>query len=139
MAISRTAPPFPVPECLKVEPENITIHFKLRDCEFMEFEETIDKSTATVYDLMWAVSKHHGETIYPDSVHIYTTESGLKQKSDDKKESGGKQESGAKQDSSELTDITQKISELIGIDTFYYDYDPVDGSLLIIPQNEKPI
>lgn len=114
----RSSSPYPVPDFLKVEPDFIDIHFKLRDCQFMEYNDKIDKTTGTVYDLMWSVSKHHGNTITTDSVRIY------QKISDDNYKL--------------LTDITQKISDLGDVDTFYYDYDPVEGSLLIIPTSEKP-
>lgn len=103
----------PPPNILYQPPDMFTVTFKLRDCEFMEFQESLDRNEATVYDLMYAISKHHGETISPDKVQIY-----VKVTDDEYRP---------------ITDLTKKLSELEGIDIYYYDFDPINGSLLIIP------
>ena len=98
-----------LPEVLQVRPAVFNFTFKLRDCAFMEFKEPLDRNASTVYDLMYTVAKHHGNTIEPDKVQIF------------KEASGGEP----------LTNITQKLSELEGVNVFYYDFTPVGGSELV--------
>jgi hypothetical protein len=79
----------------------------------MEFHQDMDLSKSTVYDLMYLAAKHHGDTIEADKVSIF-----LKMSDDEFRP---------------LNDITMKLSEIVGDNVFYYDFDPVNGSLLIIP------
>ncbi|OHS94004.1 hypothetical protein TRFO_11501 [Tritrichomonas foetus] len=115
-SMSQAPPASNVPSILQTPCEMFEYTFQLRDCKLMYFRETLDKYTSTVYDLMYAVSKKHGETIEADKVRIYT------KVTDDEYRP--------------VTEITKKLTEFEGVDTFYYDFDPVKGSLLIIP-NEK--
>ncbi|KAK8887890.1 hypothetical protein M9Y10_038949 [Tritrichomonas musculus] len=105
-----------IPSILQAPVENVDYTFQLRDCKLMVFHEVLDKNSSTVYDLMYAVAKKHGDTIEPDKVQIFT------KVNDDEYRP--------------INDISQKLSELEEIDTFYYDFTPISGSLLIIP-NEK--
>lgn len=105
------------PGFLDVVPEPVDITFKLRDCEFMEFQKTLDRSIATVYDLMYTVSKQHGGTVSPEDVSIY-----VKVTDDEYRP---------------VIDFTKKISDFDGLEVFYYDFTPVSGSLLIIPNKDS--
>lgn len=105
-----------IPSILQAPVEMVDYTFQLRDCKLMVFHELLDKNSSTVYDLMYAVSKKHGDTIEPDKVQIF------KKINDDEFEL--------------LKDISEKLSNYEGVDTFYYDFTPISGSLLIIP-NEK--
>ena len=114
--IGRSEPMNPIPEVLRFEPQNMDVTFKLRDCPFMEFHVELDRNVATVYDLMYSVAKHHGDTIEPDKVLIFIKVS--------------------EADFKPLSDLTQKILELEGVNEFYYNFDPIDGGLLVIPPDK---
>ena len=105
-----------IPSILQAPVDMVDYTFQLRDCKLMVFHELLDKNASTVYDLMYAVSKKHGDTIEPDKVQIFT------KVNDD--------------EFNPLKDISEKLSDFEGVDTFYYDFTPISGSLLIIP-NEK--
>jgi hypothetical protein len=79
----------------------------------MEFHVDLDRNIATVYDLMYSVARHHGGTIETDKVRVF-------QKVSD-------------EEFHFLEDFTQKLSVIEACDVFYYDFDPVSGSLLVIP------
>lgn len=111
-----SAPASDLPSILQTPMELVNYTFQLRDCKLMIFHETLDKNTSTVYDLMYSVSKKHGDTIETDKVQMY-----MKVNDDEYRP---------------LKDITQKLSNFDDVDTFYYDFNPIFGSLLIIP-NEK--
>lgn len=104
-----------VPSILQAPVEMVDYTFQLRDCKLMIFHELLDKNASTVYDLMYSVSKKHGDTIEPDKVQIF-----IKKNEDEY---------------TPLNDISEKLSDFEE-DTFYYDFIPISGSLLIIP-NEK--
>ena len=112
----RPKPVSNIPEVLQLPVENIDFTFKLRDCPFMEFKYELDRNASSVYDLMYAVAKHHGDTIEADKVQIY-----IKVSEDDLKP---------------LNDITERLSHYPDVDVFYYNFDPIDGSLLIIPPDK---
>lgn len=105
-----------VPGLLDVVPDVVDITFKLRDCEFMEFKHPLDRSTSTVYDLMYSVAKQHGDTMSPEGVGIY-----VKENDDDFKP---------------VADFARKLADFNGLDVFYYDFNPIAGSLLIIPSGD---
>jgi hypothetical protein len=105
-----------IPEVLKKPDDYIDITFKLRDCPFIEFHRDMDKGRTTVYDLMAIACEHHGETIEPDKVRIFVKVSDKEYRP--------------------LPDFTKKLTEVECADVFYYDFDPVKGSLLIIPPDK---
>lgn len=105
-----------LPEVLQVPVDMINFCFKLRDCPFMEFHCELNKNDATVYDLMYAVAKHHGDTIEADKVQIY-----IKISDDEFRPLG---------------ELTKKLTDVENVDVFYYNFDPVDGSLLIMPHEK---
>jgi hypothetical protein len=114
MATASPTPPLPLPAVLQKPPDVVSISFKLRDCPFVDFHVDLDKGNSTVYDLMDEAAKHHGGTVEADKVRIFV------KVSDDEFQP--------------LTDLTLKLSLIEGSgDVFYYDFDPVSGSLLIIP------
>jgi hypothetical protein len=114
MATASPTLPIPVPAVLQKPPDIVSMQFKLRDCPFADFNVDIDRGSATVFDLMDEVSKHHRRTVEADKVQIFV------KISDDEFQL--------------LPDITMKLSLVEGPgDVFYYDFNPVSGSLLIIP------
>lgn len=102
-----------LPDVLQVPVEMVDFTFKLRDCPFMEFHSDLDRNASTVYDLMYTVAKHHGYTIEADKVQIYIKVSD--------------------EEFRPITELTKKLSDIEPVNVFYYNFDPVDGSLLIIP------
>ncbi|EAY00787.1 hypothetical protein TVAG_231270 [Trichomonas vaginalis G3] len=113
-------------------PDPIDVQFNLRECPFITFKKRVDRTTASIYDLMYIVSKHHGGTVCPEDVHI------LIKVTDD--------------EFRPVTDFTQRLSEFDKPTNehpeeeqnapdliFYYDFTPVSGSLLTIPKldNQK--
>jgi len=104
------------PKTIQIEPIPIVMTFRLRDCEFVEFQRTFDKNVSTVYDMMSAIAEKHGNTVPTDKVTIYQkiADGSLKP----------------------ITEFTQPLSE-IEATNFYYDFEPVSGSLLIFT-NKSP-
>lgn len=113
-----------------VAPDPIDVQFHLRECPFISFKKRLDNSTATVYDLMYTVSKHHGGTVSPEEVHIF-----IKVNEDEFRP---------------VEDFTIKLSNYEpkpntedeeGAEStcleFYYDFTPVSGSLLTIPKPDN--
>ncbi|EAY20796.1 hypothetical protein TVAG_391800 [Trichomonas vaginalis G3] len=108
-------------------PEPIDVQFHLRECPFISFKKRLDLSSATIYDLMYTVSKHHGGTVSPEEVHVF-----IKENEDNYKP---------------IEDFTIKLSTFqpkpgtdedadpdVNILEFYYDFTPISGSLLKIPK-----
>jgi len=73
--MSAMSPPTPspsaLPEVLQTPADLVDFTFKLRDCPFVEFKLQLDRNESTVYDLMYSVAKHHGDTIEADKVEIF--------------------------------------------------------------------
>lgn len=114
------APVSQEPGLLDVIPDPADITFHLRFCKFMYFTKRFDRAVAKVFDLMYAVSEHHGGTVLPENVLIFTRKPGAKE--DDESESSF----------IPVTDFTKSLEDFEE-SVFYYDFDPVSGSLLTIP------
>ena len=114
------APVAQEPELLAPTPDPVEITFYLRFCKFMYFTQKIDRAVAKVYDLMYAVSEHHGRTILPENVLIFTRKPDTKEEEEN--------------ESSfiPVTDFTKSLEDFEET-SFYYDFDPIAGSLLTIP------
>ena len=105
-----------IPDVLQLPVDKVDFVFKLRDCQFMEFTQELDRNACSVYDLMYTVAKYHGDTIEADKVQIY-----IKVSEDELKP---------------LDDLTEPLSHYPDVSEFYYNFDPIDGSLLIIPPDK---
>jgi hypothetical protein len=119
MATASPTPGILLPPVLQKPPDVVSISFKLRDCPFVDFHIDLDRGNSTVYDLMDEVAKHHGGTVEADKVQVFVKL--------------------ADEEFRQLTDLTMKLSLVEGPgDVYYYDFNPVSGSLLIIPPEKNP-
>ena len=105
-------PPSLIPTPL--EPDIVEVNFQLKGCPFNDFKKRFDRSVATVYDLMFAVSKQHGNTVLPEDVQIFIP-------------------TGIPGQEKEVTDFNQSLGEFPDISKIIYNFNPISGSLLTIP------
>ena len=102
-----------IPVFQKPAPVPIEITFKLKDCDFMEFKNTFDLNSSTIYDLMYSIAEKHGKTIPTDKINLFIKK--------------------GENDFVLINNVSQQITS--NHTEYYYDYNPVSGSLLIIPNS----
>ena len=95
---------------LNITPKIIKISFKLKDCDFIEFSKEFDLNNSTVYDMQYEISQKHGKTVTPSNIRIYTK---------------------IKDEFSLIEDFSISLKNL-KTEEFYYDFEPISGSLLNI-------
>ena len=80
----------------------------------MNFKKRFDHFVAAVYDLMYAVSKQHGNTVLLEDVKIFIP-------------------TGVPGQEKEVTGFNQSLADFPDISKNIYDLNPISGSLITIP------